>query len=184
MGKTAIWGVIEKNLFRQRVFLMCATNREHASTLTEGAYQLERSGIESGVLREATGLLWFSNVFRGLPSGSPMDRALPRRRATMPNSMATLSFGAWRSMSSPYEIEPYTTNTCYSFPVTEKDEDLQISNRNPETCINCSANGQDHYKKSTPTLGARKSVLTLAARAKFSFEKCGITLESLNGNFQ
>ena len=28
LGKTAIWSVIEKNLFRQRVFLMCATNRE------------------------------------------------------------------------------------------------------------------------------------------------------------
>ena len=39
LGKNAIWSIIEKNLFRQRVFLMCATNREHVSTLNEGAYR-------------------------------------------------------------------------------------------------------------------------------------------------
>ena len=37
LGKTAIWSVIEKNLFRQRVFLRCATNREHVSTMNERA---------------------------------------------------------------------------------------------------------------------------------------------------
>ena len=35
LGKTAIWSVIEKNLFRQRVFLICATNREHVSVLNK-----------------------------------------------------------------------------------------------------------------------------------------------------
>ena len=55
-------------------------------------------------------------------------------------------------------------------------EELELSNRSPEYCINCSANGQDHYKRSAPTLGARKSVLMLAARAKFAFETCGANL--------
>ena len=36
LGKTAIWSVIEKNLFRQRVFLMCATNREHVACPQRG----------------------------------------------------------------------------------------------------------------------------------------------------
>ena len=44
-----------KASFPSEGVLMCATNREHVSTLNEGAYQLERSGVESGVLREATG---------------------------------------------------------------------------------------------------------------------------------
>ena len=40
-GKTAIWAVMEKHLFRQRVFLMCATNRERVSTLNH----LRSSGL-------------------------------------------------------------------------------------------------------------------------------------------
>ena len=36
LGKSAIRSIIEKNLFRQRVFLMCATNRDNVSTLNEG----------------------------------------------------------------------------------------------------------------------------------------------------
>ena len=34
---------------------MCATNRERVSTLNEGAYKLESSGIEPTVLNNATG---------------------------------------------------------------------------------------------------------------------------------
>ena len=49
LGKTAIWSVIEKNLFRQRVFLRCATNRENVSILNEGAFKPEDSGIDTKV---------------------------------------------------------------------------------------------------------------------------------------
>ena len=55
LGKTAIWSVIEKNLFRQRVFLMCATNREYVSVLNEGAFKPEESGIDTKVLEDMTG---------------------------------------------------------------------------------------------------------------------------------
>jgi len=55
LGKTAIWSVIEKNLFRQRMFLMCATNREYVSALNEGAYKPDQSGIDPELLREVTG---------------------------------------------------------------------------------------------------------------------------------
>lgn len=46
LGKTAIWAIIEKNLFRQRVFLMCATVREHMP---------EKSGVSKSLLENVTG---------------------------------------------------------------------------------------------------------------------------------
>ena len=54
LGKNAIWSVIEKNLFRQRVFLICATNREHVSTLNEGAYRPKDSGVDPEMLADVT----------------------------------------------------------------------------------------------------------------------------------
>ena len=55
LGKTAIWSVVEKNLFRQRVLLMCATNRDCVSTLNEGAYKPDQSGVDGDLLKEMTG---------------------------------------------------------------------------------------------------------------------------------
>ena len=55
LGKTAIWSVIEKNLFRQRVFLRCATNREQVSIMNERAFKPEDSGIDVTVLEDMTG---------------------------------------------------------------------------------------------------------------------------------
>ena len=54
----------------------------------------------------------------------------------------------------------------------------------PAHCINCSANTQDHYKRVSPTLEARKSVFLLAARIKVAFETCGIDLIDINRGFQ
>ena len=98
------------------------------------------------------------------------------------------------------EVEPQDSKVCYWFPVTKDDmdflcedcrnanydmEELQLSrNRSPEICINCSANCQDHYKRAAPTLGARKSVLMLAARAKIAFEQCGTNLVDIQAGFQ
>ena len=61
LGKNAIWSVIEKNLFRQRVFLMCASNRDHVSTLNEGAYRPKHSGVNAEMLADVTGA---TQVFR------------------------------------------------------------------------------------------------------------------------
>jgi len=55
LGKNAIWFVIEKNLFRQRVFLMCTTNREHVSTLNEKAFRPKESGVDPEMLTMVTG---------------------------------------------------------------------------------------------------------------------------------
>ena len=54
----------------------------------------------------------------------------------------------------------------------------------PTHCINCSANTQDHYKRSAPTLEARKSVLLLAARLKVAFEDLGVDIVDINQGFQ
>ena len=53
--------MIEKNLFRQRVFLMCASNRDHVSTLNEGAYRPKHSGVNAEMLADVTGA---TQVFR------------------------------------------------------------------------------------------------------------------------
>ena len=206
-GKTAIWAVMEKHLFRQRVFLMCATNRERVSTLNEGAYKLESSGIEPTVLKNATGATTTfalaggemveedyahidSTIFQSKQQGAPTTRFNKDKRFK-PQWVDS-------SLFSPYEIEPQDSKVCYWFPVTQDDtdflceacrnakdmEELQLSNRSPEICINCSANCQDHYMRAAPTLSARKSVLMLAARAKIAFQQCGTNLLDIQAGFQ
>ena len=61
---------------------------------------------------------------------------------------------------------------------------IEIAQHKPATCINCSANTQDHYRKSAPTLGARKSVLLLAARLKVAFKNCGLDRLDISKDFQ
>jgi len=196
LGKTAIWSVIEKNLFRQRVFLMCATNREHVSTLNEGAFKPDQSGIDDAFLREVTGP---TEVFR-IASGemtrgdyASADAAVFQKGPA--TGSATTRFNKdkrfkaqWvEPMVQIHELEPSPTSLCYWFPVFSDSTDLmcdscraaqtmdqiEMNQLRPTTCINCSANTQDHYKKSAPTLGARKSVLMLAARLKVAFATCG-----------
>ena len=80
LGKNALWSVIEKNLFRQRVFLMCASNRDHVSTLNEGAYRPKHSGVDPEMLADVTGA---TQVFR-IASGdmTPDDYAKVMYRST------------------------------------------------------------------------------------------------------
>ena len=61
---------------------------------------------------------------------------------------------------------------------------IEIAQYKPASCINCSANTQDHYRKSAPTLGARKSVLLLAARLKVAFKNCGLDKLDISKDFQ
>ena len=192
-GKTAIWAVMEKHLFRQRVFLMCATNRDRVSTLNEGAYKLENSGIEPTVLKNATSATTTfalaggemveedyanidSTIFQKHQQGAPNTRFNKDKRFK-PQWVDS-------SLFSPYEIEPQESKVCYWFPVTKDDteflceacrnakdmEELQLSNRSPEFCINCSANCQDHYMRAAPTLSARKSVSDACSESKGCFQ--------------
>ena len=62
--------------------------------------------------------------------------------------------------------------------------EIEVNQTRLSTCISCPANTQDHYKKSAPTLGARKSVLMLAARLKVAFENCGLEHMDINEGFQ
>ena len=97
-----------------------------------------------------------------------------------------------------YELEPDESNVCYWFPVfpdsvdflcvncraAKTMDEIELSQSSPTTCINCSANTQDHYRRSAPTLSARKSVLLLAARLKVAFKNCGIDKLDINANFR
>eukprot|EP00435_Cladocopium_sp_Y103_P007902 s2840_g2.t1 len=140
LGKTAIWAVIEKNLFRQRVFLMCATNREHVSTLNERAYKPEESGIDPALLRNATGP---TKTF-AIAGGEMQDDDYAQTDATV------------------FQKKDPTTTTRFTREKRQK----------------------DHYKKSAPTLSARKSVLLMAARLKVAFDKCGLQYVDISDNFQ
>ena len=46
LGKTTIWAMIEKYLFRQRVLLMCSSNRDKVDALNEIAGKTDMSGID------------------------------------------------------------------------------------------------------------------------------------------
>ena len=207
LGKNAIWSVIEKNLFRQRVFLMCATNREHVSTLNEGAYRPRESGINPEMLTDVTGP---TQVFR-IASGDMTPDDYAKADAAIyqkgpPTGSTTTRFNKdkrykaqWiEPMVSIYELEPEASYNCFWFPVCPDSVDflcehcraansmdeIEIAQFRPTTCINCSANTQDHYKKSAPTLGARKSVLVLAARLKVAFKNCGLDKLDIGKGFQ
>ena len=54
LGKGVIWSVIERQLFRQRVFLMCASDRAKVDQLNERAHRAEDSGIEVERLKVVT----------------------------------------------------------------------------------------------------------------------------------
>ena len=208
LGKNAIWSVIEKNLFRQRVFLMCASNRDHVSTLNEGAYRPKHSGVNAEMLADVTGA---TQVFR-IASGdmTPDDyakRDVPiYQKYTSTAGSTTTRFNKdkrhkaqWvEPIARPHELEPEESFNCYWFPVFPDSVDflcehcraattmdaIEIAQYKPASCINCSANTQDHYRKSAPTLGARKSVLLLAARLKVAFKNCGLDKLDISKDFQ
>jgi len=95
-----------------------------------------------------------------------------------------------------HKLEPEESFNCYWFPVFPDSVDFlcehcraaktmdSIAQYKPASCINCSANTQDHYRKSAPTLGARRSVLLLAARLKVAFKNCGLDKLDIGKNFQ
>ena len=208
LGKSAIWSVIEKNLFRQRVFLMCASNRDHVSTLNEGAYRPKHSGVNAEMLADVTGA---TQVFR-IASGdmTPEDYAkgdVPiYQKGTSTAGSTTTRFNKdkrhkaqWvEPVARSHELEPEESFNCYWFPVFPDSVDflcdhcraattmhaIEIAQHKPASCINCSANTQDHYRKSAPTLGARKSVLLLAARLKVAFKNCGLDKLDISKDFQ
>eukprot|EP00435_Cladocopium_sp_Y103_P035836 s3147_g9.t1 len=53
-GKNAIWSAMEKALFRQRVFLMCASDRDAVDRLNQVAHQPKYSGISLFRLKTIT----------------------------------------------------------------------------------------------------------------------------------
>lgn len=54
--KNTIWAVIEKHLFRQRVLLLAAADRENVRPMNDASYIEEKSGITAEVFRDVTRL--------------------------------------------------------------------------------------------------------------------------------
>ena len=205
LGKTAIWSVIEKNLFRQRVFLMCATNREHVSVLNEGAFKPDESGIIAKVLEDMTGPKEAFKIAGG--EMTPGDYAnddttiFQRGPGTAVNRLTKDKRfkTSWvEPVVGTHELEPVVSDRCMWFTIDKENDDIlcgscrgavtmdeiETCQSRPTHCINCSANTQDHYKRSSPTLEARKSVLLLAARLKVAFEDLGVDIVDINQGFQ
>ena len=187
---------------------MCASNRDHVSTLNEGAYRPKHSGVNAEMLADVTGA---TQVFR-IASGdmTPDDYAkgdVPiYQKGTSTAGSTTTRFNKdkrhkaqWvEPIARSHELEPEESFNCHWFPVFPDSVDflfehcraattmdaIEIAQYKPASCINCSANTQDHYRKSAPTLGARKSVLLLAARLKVAFKNCGLDKLDISKDFQ
>ena len=182
-------------------------NLAESATLNEGAYKPDQSGIDPALLREVTGP---TQVFK-IASGEMTPEDYAAADATVfqrgpPDGAPTTRFNKdkrykarWvEPMVQIHELEPSPMSTCYWFPVfhdsidflcdscrrAQTMDEIEMNQCRPSTCINCSANTQDHYKKSAPTLGARKSVLMLAARLKVAFANCGLEHMDINEGFQ
>ena len=112
-GKTAIWAVMEKHLFRQRVFLMCATNRERVSTLNEGAYKLECSGIEPTVLKK------LREQRRHLQLQVERWSKKTTPKSTVPSSKANSKVHQQRALTRTRDSKRngWIRRSCYWFPV-------------------------------------------------------------------
>ena len=97
------------------------------------------------------------------------------------------------------QLEAFPIHTdSYWFPVSVSDaeimcvncrmcktmEELEYHQSSPATCINCSANCQDQFKVSAPTISARKSVMTMAMRLQVAFESGGINYVDISQDFR
>lgn len=154
--------------------------------LNEGAYKPDQSGIDRELLREVTGPTQVFKIARGemLPRTMLLllmqqfskrvrlmehqQQGSARTNGTKPNgSSPWCKSKSWnhhrRQRATAFQCSP-TVSTSY---VQVVEGQIEVNQSQPSTCINYS---QDHYKKSAPTLGARKSVLMLAACLKVAFE--------------
>ena len=120
---------------------MCATNREHVSTLNERAFRPKDSGVDLEMLTNVTGP---TQVFR-IASGdmTPDDYAkgdapIYQKGASTTGSTTTRFNKDHRykaqwiePIARSYELEPDESNICYWFPVFYDSVDF--------LCVNCRA---------------------------------------------
>ena len=170
LGKGVIWSVIERQLFRQRVFLMCASDRVKIDQLDERAHRAEESGINMERLKIVTGPPTLFNAFQGTDPSQKMSEDAWKELSghqDRENSSRARRFqkrkAAWIDAEmAPTDLEPREDNNVYWFPVdTENDAELMCNicranakaktekfykfKENARNCINCSANDQCQY---------------------------------------
>ena len=169
LGKGVIWSVIERQLFRQRVFLMCASDRAKIDQLNERAHRAEESGIDVDRLKIVTGPPTLFNAFQGNDSSQKMsenawkefsghqDRANSSRARRFQKKKKAARIDA---EMAPTDLEPRDDNNVCWFPVDVENDDGLMCNicranagtekfykfkENACNCVNCSANDQCQY---------------------------------------
>ena len=168
LGKGAIWSVIERQLFRQRVFLMCASDRVRVDQLNERAHRAEDSGIDAERLKVVTCPPTLFDAFQGAEPTQRMSEETWKEIAgqqNRANSSRARRFQkkktAWiEAEMAPTDLEPREDNNVYWFPVDIKqdgelmctvcranvgNEKFYKHKENARNCINCSANDQCQY---------------------------------------
>eukprot|EP00435_Cladocopium_sp_Y103_P057865 s295_g20.t1 len=199
-GKTAIWAAIEKTLFRQRVFLMCSSDRDAADLLNTVAHQPEKSGIKMDRLKTITAPLFLfrtpestneaknreEEYWRGVGEEGEIGASTCRK-------VRKKSKAKWMDVKTAnLELDPRHASGAYWLPVNMRNNvdllctkcrgaetfaDLESVEVDPRFCINCSANNQSQNKRTGPELQESQALIILASRLKVALKNTGAGLQ-------
>eukprot|EP00435_Cladocopium_sp_Y103_P053623 s370_g17.t1 len=199
-GKNAIWAAIEKSLFRQRVFLMCASDREAAvDRLNQVAHQPKHSGISLHRLRIITSPpslfhtseekhdsmnreeeYWRSVGEEGEIGVTATRFTKKARKQMKPKWLdietANLDLDQRPATSAfwlPVDLSKESDILCRRCRLATSFAELEGVEDDARYCINCSANNQSQYKRTGPELGESQAVMILAARLKTALRVSG-----------
>eukprot|EP00435_Cladocopium_sp_Y103_P006431 s934_g2.t1 len=197
-GKNAIWAAIEKSLFRQRVFLMCASDREAVDRLNQVAHQPKHSGISLHRLRTITSppTLFHTSEEKHDAMGREEEywRSVGEEGeigATnrFTRKARTQSIAKWLDIETAnLDLDQRPATSAYWLPINLSKEsdilcrrcrlatsfaELESVEDDARSCINRSANNQSQYKRTGPELGESQALMILAARLKTALRVTG-----------
>eukprot|EP00435_Cladocopium_sp_Y103_P021927 s3816_g5.t1 len=208
-GKAAIWAAIEKTLFRQRVFLMCASDRDAVDLLNKVAHQPKYSGISLHKLRTITSPptlfrtpeeksdakskeeeYWRSVGEEGEIGASNRFAKKARKQSKakwMDVETANLDLDPRPAMSAywlPVNLEKETDILCRRCRLAKSFAELESVEDDARFCINCSANNQSQYKRTGPELQESQALMILATRLKVALRLSGAGVQDPRAGFK
>eukprot|EP00435_Cladocopium_sp_Y103_P064440 s184_g26.t1 len=153
-GKDLTWAIIEKTLFRQKMMLMCALEKESIEDLNGRAVGFEKIGIEKAVLDRCTELprIFKEDYDQSASSRKPVasDRVIGSMKSSEYISRTSTWEEARFGMMTP---EPRTAECEFWLEVPRganvylcdrcasgNDATFYSNTTNPHSCLNCSAN--------------------------------------------
>eukprot|EP00435_Cladocopium_sp_Y103_P064742 s354_g26.t1 len=190
---------MEKALFRQRVFLMCASDRDAVDRLNQVAHQPKYSGISLFRLKTITSpptlfhaseekqdaLNREEEYWRSVGEEGEIGVNATRFTKKARKSRKPKLFDA---ETANFDLDERPVASTYWLPVNQHREKdiLCMRCKHAETfaeldnveddaryCINCSANNQSQYKRPGPELGESQALMILAARLKTALKVTG-----------